>query len=74
MKQCRNDWHEKTKLNNFVVLHRDLWLLHVSLFRLGGVALVGRLKEDSPSLLQTLAVLQSFVKVSLGNLRIYPER
>lgn len=69
MKQCRNVEHEKTKLNNFVVLPRDLRLLRMNLFRLGGVALVGRLEEDSPSHLQALKVLQSFVKFSLGKLR-----
>lgn len=72
VKQCRNV--EKTKLNSFVVLPRDLRLWHMSLFRLGGAALVGRLEEDSPSYLRTLAVLYSFVKVSLGKLRIYSER
>lgn len=58
VKQCRNV--EKTKLNNFVVLPRDLRLWHMSLFRLGGVALVGRLEEDSPL---TFADLSSVVEL-----------
>lgn len=53
--QCRNV--EKTKLSNFVEVSRVLRLWHMSLFRLGGAALVGKLEEDSPSYLQTLAVL-----------------
>lgn len=51
MKQCRSVWHEKIKLDNFIVLPRVFRLLHMSLFRRGGVALItflgGRVGEEN---------------------------